>query len=199
MNTNSKVNKEQMKQVPERKKRLSRDDWLAHSMEILSKEGGAKLNIDNLCRAVGVTKGSFYTHFKSRADFVSKFLAFWDDTYTQAVIERMENMSNAAAEDRLFAVMKLLSHEKFTTYDIAVRAWAAQDPVIGQGVKKVDQRRYSYIRQIFEEIGFSGDELDLRTRIFVVYYSLEVGIRLPLPDMSSEERLKREYRFFIRR
>ncbi len=50
--------------------RFSRVDWLARAMDVLSREGGARLRINDLCQELGVTKGSFYAHFEDRADFV---------------------------------------------------------------------------------------------------------------------------------
>ncbi len=51
-------------------KNLSRKEWLEKALSIVSREGAAKLRINNLVAEVGVTKGSFYWHFKDREDFV---------------------------------------------------------------------------------------------------------------------------------
>jgi AcrR family transcriptional regulator len=51
---------------------LSRDEWLEKALIVVSREGGAKLRINNPVTEVGVTKGSFYWHFKSRDDFRSQ-------------------------------------------------------------------------------------------------------------------------------
>ena len=39
---------------------ISREEWLEKALEVVSREGGAKLRINNLVKDVGVTKGSFY-------------------------------------------------------------------------------------------------------------------------------------------
>ena len=57
--------------------RFSRTDWLARAMDVLSRKGGARLRINDLCQELGVTKGSFYAHFEDRADFVRQFVAYW--------------------------------------------------------------------------------------------------------------------------
>jgi AcrR family transcriptional regulator len=51
-------------------KRLSREEWLSRALQVLSREGKAKLKIESLTKNLGVTKGSFYWHFKGRAEFV---------------------------------------------------------------------------------------------------------------------------------
>ena len=160
-----------MKASAAKKKRRSRSDWLAVSMDVLSREGGAKLNINHLCKKLGVTKGSFYAHFKGRADFVEQFLDYWTASFTQTVIVEIDGMKEAPPEERLLTLMKLLHYKGMAAYDVAVRAWAAQEPVVAETVKRVDSLRFAFARRIFHEIGFRGVELDLRTRIFVVYHS----------------------------
>ena len=51
------------------KKLLSREDWLARSLPVIARSGG-RFRIEELASELCVTKGSFYWHFKSRADFV---------------------------------------------------------------------------------------------------------------------------------
>lgn len=52
------------------KSRRSKIDILAFGLDILSEYGEGELTIDFLCQKLGVTKGSFYHHFKSRDLFL---------------------------------------------------------------------------------------------------------------------------------
>ncbi len=49
-----------------REGRLTREEWLAKALEVLARKGVAGMRIDALSKALGVTKGSFYWHFKNR-------------------------------------------------------------------------------------------------------------------------------------
>ena len=182
-----------------KKKRLTQTDWLTLAMEVLSKEGEAKLTIDKLCLRLGVTKGSFYAHFEDRAEFVRQFVAHWAEYYTQTVIAEINEMGDASAETRLLVLMQLLQRKRFARYDIVIRSWAAHDPVVAEGVEHVDRLRFEYLRQIFHDMGFRGAELDLRTRLFVVYYSSEEGMRLPRSGLKAEREIKLRHAFFTRR
>lgn len=182
-----------------KKTRLSRKDWLARAMEVLSRQGSAKLTIDHLCEALGVTKGSFYAHFESRADFVTQFVDYWAEISTQAVVEAIDKLTEQTPEDRLLALMQLLHRKRFGRYDAAVRAWATQEPRVAEGVRKVDEQRYKYIRQIFYDLGFRGNDLDVRTRLFVVHHSSEQGMRLPKSGLDADEEIRLRHAFFTRR
>ncbi|MEM8755480.1 MAG: TetR family transcriptional regulator, partial [Pseudomonadota bacterium] len=50
------------------KQRLSRDDWLAHALGTLAAEGAPALRADRMAKALGVSRGSFYWHFRDLDD-----------------------------------------------------------------------------------------------------------------------------------
>lgn len=182
--------------VRRRSDRLSKQDWLAEAMAVLSKEGGARITIHRLCEGLSVTKGSFYAHFKGRDDFIAQLIDYWGKTLTQDVIDAVAEKQ--PAEDRLKALMQTIDKMKASKYDTPVRAWAAQDLLVAKGVQKVDRQRFKFVRSIFCDLGIEGEELDLRTRLFVTYHSAERGMHFPRSKLKAEEHIDRLYRFFTR-
>ena len=146
----------------------------------------------------GVTNGSFYAHFRDRADFVAQFVEFWAEHFTQTVITAIDKLGDGPPGERLLALMQLLHREQSAAYDVAVRAWATHDPVVACGVAEVDKQRIEHIRGIFYDIGFRGADLDKRTRPFVVYHSMELGMRLPPSEFDAEEEVRRRHELLTR-
>jgi hypothetical protein len=72
-------------------------------------------------------------------------------------------------------------------YDFPIRAWASHDPATARMVRRVDKYRLDYLRALFAEMGFEGEELEMRTRTFVVYHSLQSGLFV---GISRKEQLK---------
>ena len=70
--------------------RLTREDWLLQALEVLAAQGPAKLNIQSLCQALGVSRGSFYWHFADRAEFIAALLELWFQAYTASVPDLIE-------------------------------------------------------------------------------------------------------------
>ena len=62
-------------------KRFSKTMWLEKSLEILSEEGEKKLTIDHLVKEMGVTRGSFYWHFKDRAELLDALVLRWQEEH----------------------------------------------------------------------------------------------------------------------
>jgi AcrR family transcriptional regulator len=48
--------------------------WFDAAARLLISEGPTALTIERLCVAAGVTKGSFYHHFRNRSEFQARFV-----------------------------------------------------------------------------------------------------------------------------
>ena len=155
-----------------KKRRLSRQEWLEGALEAVVGHGGTLLSVRDLARRLDVSTGSFYWHFRDRDEFLKELGGYWAKEYTARVVEIM-GQAEGDARQRLMAMMELLEDGEFSTYDLALRAWAAQEPTIAKAVKRVDRQRLRYVGSLFQEMGFRGDELAMRTRVFVVYQSFD--------------------------
>jgi AcrR family transcriptional regulator len=49
---------------------LDRDEWIEAAIDLLAEEGVQGMRVEVLAKNFGVTKGSFYWHFKDRQDLV---------------------------------------------------------------------------------------------------------------------------------
>lgn len=175
--------------------RFHREEWLAAALNVLAEEGQAKLRIDKLAADLGVTKGSFYHHFKSRDDFVQKLLDYWSRRYTDRVIKEIGALQ-VPARERVLEMMRLIVRERLDRYDIAFRSWAAQEPSVAEMVRKVDARRHVFCRSLFAEMGFEGAELEFRTHAFLAYQVGKGVIYVPEALRDPDERLRWAESFF---
>jgi AcrR family transcriptional regulator len=178
--------------------RLKTEQWLELALDFLASEGREKLTIDNLVSALGVTKGSFYWHFRDRHDFQVRLLRFWDERYTQVVIEHLAT-SDAGPAERLWTIMEIVCQQELTRYEVAIRAWAAQEPAIFDLVQTVDESRIRIVRSLFEELGFRGTELEMRTRSYATYVTFDLGISVRQSKRQRLNCLRQFHAMIIRR
>ncbi len=175
--------------------RLTREQWLERSLEMLATTRG-RMRIDELVKSLGVTKGSFYWHFKDKADFVKSQLDYWESTTTRNVIEEMEKHRDEEPTMQLLALMKLLSNKEFCDHDIAIRNMVISDGTVATKVALVDKMRLDYVTHLFSEIGFTGKDLEARVHLFAVFHSLREGF-LGKKMTNSEDDLMARFKFFI--
>jgi hypothetical protein len=95
--------------------------------------------------------------------------------------------------------MEMIRDKRLTKYDLAINAWAKVEPQAHEVLKKAVKIRLDFLRSIFAELGFEGDELEMRTRLFVCYHSWEETM---FTDLSSQKQLqlqKLRYKFLIQK
>ena len=60
-----------------------------------------------------------------------------------------------------------------TRYEIPIRQWALQDVLAARAVRKVNRLRLDFLKGAFSELGFTGDDLDMRAMLFTCYHTWE--------------------------
>ena len=132
------------------KDRLTREQWIAHGLRTLAREGASALKTGMLAEGLNVSRGSFYWHFESISDFRSQLLATWQERATDGVIREIDSSITGPA--RLTYLMKL-AFEEDRSLDRAFRSWAASDADAAKVVATVDARRVAYIAKLLCESG----------------------------------------------
>ena len=102
------------------------------------------------------------------------------------------------ARQRLLRLMELLLEKDFARYDVAIRAWAAQEPDVARLVRRTDQQRMGFVGSLFAEMGFKGEELEMRTSTFVVFHSMDREFSTGGSVKARRKLLRARHAFFTR-
>src|ERR671911_1840334 len=127
--------------------------WLSAGLDALRKGGVAAVRVERLAAGVGVTKGSFYHHFRDRGALLEALLEFWSREMTDAEFERIQTVRGGLGA-RLLALAEDVLEKGMGRYDPAIRAWARNDRKVAAAVAQVDRRRIKALAGLFEEGGF---------------------------------------------
>lgn len=79
-----------------------------------------------------------------------------------------------------------------------VRSLSLEFPKIREAIKRVDDIRLNTVGQLFADMGFTGDELEVRTRSFVVTTSQDKVVFSDISPEDYQRHLRLRYEFFIR-
>lgn len=132
------------------KDRLTREQWIAHGLRTLARQGAGALKTGTMAEGLQVSRGSFYWHFNSIADFRAQLLATWQERATDGVVREIG--SSIVGPARLTYLMKLAFKED-RSLDRAFRSWAASDADAAKVVATVDAKRVAYIAKLLQESG----------------------------------------------
>ena len=174
----------------------SRDGWIEAALALLVEEGVEAVQITQLAKRLGVTRGSFYWHFSSREELLDALIAEWRARNTDVMLSALadtESLQQGILD--LFSVW--VDHTRFDPrLDQAVRDWARRAEPVRESVAREDADRVTAIAGFFRRHGFAKTEAFIRARVIyftqVSYYAL--GIQEPMTDRMSY--LEAYYRCF---
>jgi AcrR family transcriptional regulator len=167
-----------------------RAQWLNAGLEALRKGGVGAVRVERLADDVGVTKGSFYHHFRDRGALLEEVLEYWAREMTDAEFERIQTLRGGLAP-RLVALAEDVLEKGMGRYDPAIRAWAREDRKVAAAVAQVDRRRVKALAAFFEEGGFTPAEARIRARTFYTFLLGEPQMRAPAREAGELEKMVR--------
>ena len=165
-----------------------RAQWLHAGLESLRKGGVAGVRVERLAAELGITKGSFYWHFRNRKELLEMLLEHWSREMTDVEFERIEALK-AGLAGRLLALAEDVLEKGMGRYDPAIRAWSRTDRKVAAAVAQVDRRRVRALTGFFEEGGFKAAEARIRARLFYTVLLGEPQVRAPAREPGELGRM----------
>ncbi len=170
---------------------LAPEDWIKAGFNALTESGPAGIKVDRLAKALNISRGSFYWHFKSAKALKQAMLAYWVQVGTEDVILLAEGEGQSALE-KLTVLGQRISGPRDSDYggvlaESAIRDWGRYDADVGQAVESVTRKRLDYLRALFEELGLPN--ADAKTRANLLYgamIGLEFLTAMEVADMETE-------------
>lgn len=161
------------------------------AVDVLAEDGIAGLRVEVLAKRCGVTKGSFYWHFRDRQDLIDAVLTHWK-TGRIRDIEKMTSVSSGSERDQLHYAIEVYGasrNRKGISIELAVRDWARHDAQAAAIVESVDLYRLECTRRLFVAAGLSDAEAKSRS---LLLYACVFGLSLmhyepfdnDLPDLK---------------
>ncbi|TXG97688.1 MAG: TetR/AcrR family transcriptional regulator [Rhodocyclaceae bacterium] len=156
---------------------LDPERWIDVAIDVLAKEGVTGLRIEVLAKRCGVTKGSFYWHFKDRQALLEAVLEHWKAGRIRDIEKTTAVTPGGEREQLLFAIdlYGANRNRKGMSIELAVRDWARHDPRAASFVEAVDLYRLECTRKLFVASGMSDAEAKSRS---LLLYACVFGLSL---------------------
>lgn len=177
--------------------RLTPEAWIDAATEVLVDQGIDHVRVDVLAGQLGVTRGSFYWHFRDRDDLLRRVLQAWRERSTVQLTQRLAQAHDDPRE-QLRNVISLpfrgRAASKAARIELAIRAWARRDAMAREALEEADNARLAYQSRLLQALGFEPAEADMRA---FALYSFEIAASLVARQGSADRQAAR--REFIER
>ena len=154
-------------------KPTSRDDWLDEALGLLARRGAGAVTVLDLSERLGVSRSSFYWHFRGRDGLFDALLERWDAVNTRSIVRQ----ADASADTITAAVCNVFrcwfNPALFSPrLDVAVREWARLSNAARVRLDAADGKRMAAIEAMFARHGFAPQEALVRARVL---YTMQIG------------------------
>ena len=131
---------------------VTASDWAEAALQLIAEKGLAALTVNTLAARLGVTKGSFYWHFKGRSELLGAALARWERATTET-IKGLDAVTDSRR--RLELMLDAASQPPRSRSLYAALAEAAEDPVVRQVLSRVASARIAYLETCYSNLWFA--------------------------------------------
>jgi AcrR family transcriptional regulator len=146
--------------------RITREQWLA-AMSALLGQGlvPADIPLSELCERMGVTKGSFYSHFPGGLEELHReIIDRWQrESGADGLAATMQAIRDPQDRLRLLRARALQTAQR----DGAMRRWGARDPAAAAVVARADVDMLAHSASALQDLGLTGAEAVVMAAVLV--------------------------------
>ncbi|MEJ2865066.1 TetR/AcrR family transcriptional regulator [Actinomycetospora flava] len=164
--------------------RTPRHRWVDAALLALAEGGPEAVQIESLARSLGVSKGGFYGYFDDRRALLTEVLDTWESRSTERVLAQVEEEGGDAMRKARRAADLTFSTE-LRPIDLAVRDWARRDAGVAERLRRVDNQRIAYLRELLAPVSADAEDLEARC---LVAFSVAIADRLIAADHGIRSR-----------
>jgi AcrR family transcriptional regulator len=160
-------------EVPQGSTTLDAAAWVEAAFDALAEGGIDAVRVDPLAKRLGVTRGSFYWHFKDRDALHQAMLRQWRERASYQIVNRIERTA-AAPGERLMRLLDLPHSSprasRGAAIELAIRLWSRRDKQAAKAVRHIDRVRLDYFAKLLQAQGVDKEEA--RRRAYLFYAAL---------------------------
>jgi len=153
------------------KKKLTAEDWLDVALQVVAEDGVTALAVEPLSKRLGISKGSFYWHFKNRRALLLDLLEFWEkieiDYQSRLIHEYKE------PQKLLTNLLTLLIEDDTNKCVFLALSNELGDKDIRTTYEKAVERRIKMFSDVYVELGMDRKQSQKKA---IVTFNLYLGL-----------------------
>ena len=165
---------------------LTAEAWAEAALTAITDTGLDAVNVEELARALGVTKGSFYWHYGSRADLIAAALTLWERRDTDGYLSEIANIPDPAERLRRLIANAVRLSQRRNVY--AALSQADSEPV-QEVLQRVAEQRIAFLTGLYADLRLPPQRARLLARLaYATYIGLmRMTAEAPAAPLSTED------------
>ena len=172
-----------------KQQKLSAADWEKEALKVIAERGVTALAVEPLARRLGVTKGSFYWHYKNRQALLEGALTLWERVETENVIKHV--VKETSPRKRLIALFANVTADRYDG-QLYTSFSGSTDPLVKAVVERVNKRRLKFLQESYHDLGLPTKEAKNMSLLAYSTYLGMIQLRTDAPDTVPKEAQYRE-------
>ncbi len=163
---------------------LDAQRWEEAALDAFERGGAAAVAVEPLARRLGVTKGSFYWHFKNRQALLAAAVARWERLHVDAPLDAAARIADPAR--RLEAILGAASSKPPTIFLKMLEG--VDEPVVQAAVSRAAELRVAFLERAFRDLGLTPATAHRQALLTYAAYVGRALLGRDAPDLLGDER-----------
>ncbi|HEX3121587.1 MAG TPA: helix-turn-helix domain-containing protein [Candidatus Acidoferrum sp.] len=164
---------------------LTAQDWTEAALRLIAERGLNGLTIDALAKRLRATKGSFYWHFRGRADLLSSALTRWETRSTAETIKTLRAIGDPRR--RLQTILSAASQAPPARSLYVALSEATYDKTVRAALHRVGKTRIEELQCAYRDLGLpAGKAKSMSVLVYAAYRGL-LQLAREAPDALPED------------
>jgi AcrR family transcriptional regulator len=139
-------------------------------MEAMAVGGLSAVVLEPLARSLGVTKGSFYAHFRNRDELIDAALSYWENSHGAPGLAAFAAIPDPAERLQLL-LRSAIDFSQSLAPSVHVHLLGELgNPQVRAVVHRVTEDRIALVAKTFEELGHDSQRAQHRARLVYAAY-----------------------------
>jgi AcrR family transcriptional regulator len=176
---------------------LSAEQWAEAALDAMAVGGLEAVAVEPLAKALGITKGSFYWHFKNRDALIRAALDLWEKRETVDIVARAEQ--EATPRERMHTLFREVANTDLRSERLLMMLSSTDHPAARACAKRVSEHWRRYVHDCYLALGLSANEAQLWATFAYSTFMGTVRMRRDDPDaLPAGPEFTQYLRFLIR-
>jgi AcrR family transcriptional regulator len=157
------------------------------ALDAIAETGIGAVAVEPLAARLGVTKGSFYSHFASRDELIEAALEGWERSHGGTALERFGELEDPCERLRMVLLAAITFSQSGAPSVHMSLLGELGDPRVRAAVARVTEARLNLLTRDYRELGLSARRAADRARLLYAAYLGLLQMAREAPERTLDE------------